>query len=124
VAAKYSEAYNASEGGMNDWTTQGALRDEELDRALFTLPVGALSPIIETVNGFHIVRVVERRQAGHTPFAEVQDDIRQELLNADFRKKTEAFITKLRRETRIWTLYTGDTTAEAFLMPPGGQQRY
>ncbi len=125
VAVKFSEAYNAKDGGMNDWTTQGALRDHALDNALFTLPVGSLSPIIETDAAYHIVRVVERRQAGHTPFAEVQDAIRDALMNADFRAKTEALITKLRRETRIWTLYTGDTTAEAFLKPPeDGPQRY
>jgi hypothetical protein len=119
VAKQYSDSYNAKDGGLNDWTTEGALRDDALDRALFTLPVGSLSPIIETDSACHIVRVVERRQAGHTPFAEVQDEIREKMMNDDFRKQTEALITKLRRETRIWTLYTGDTTAEAFLKSPG-----
>ena len=125
VAAKHSESYNAKDGGLNDWTTQGAMRDQALDHALFTLPVGALSPIIETESACHIVRVVERRQAGHTPFAKVQDEIRKKLMNQDFQKKTQELLAKLRRETRIWTIYTGDTTAEAFLAPPeGSPKRY
>ncbi len=118
VAEKYSEVYNAKDGGLNDWTTQGAMRDRELDQAIFSLPVGALSPIIETEKACHIVRVVERREAGHTPFAEVQDDIEKKMSNDDFRAKTEKFIAQLRRESRIWTIYTGNTTAEAFLKSP------
>lgn len=123
VAEQYSEVYNAKEGGLNDWTTQGAMRDRQLDQTIFSLPVGALSPIIETDSACHIVRVVERREAGHTPFGEVQDDIEKLLSNEDFRKKTQKFIDRLRRESRIWTIYTGDTTAEAFLKSPDGPVR-
>lgn len=123
VAKKYSEDFSAKQGGLHSWTTQGALRDQELDRALFTLPVGSLSPIIESETGLHIIRVVERRQAGHTPFTEVQESIRKKLMNEDFRAKTEKLIAKFRRETRIWTIYTGDTTAEAFLNSATAPQR-
>ena len=42
---------------------QGRLVCEALDQALFTLPVGKLSPIIEGPTGFHIVRVTEREEA-------------------------------------------------------------
>lgn len=123
VAKKYSEALTAKQGGLHSWTTQGALRDQVLDQALFTLPVGSLSPILESDSGLHIVRVVERRQAGHTPFTEVQESIRKKMMNQDFQAKTEELIGKFRRETRIWTIYTGDTTAEAFLASPVAPRR-
>lgn len=118
VAKQFSEAFNASDGGLNDWTSKGSLRDAALDRALFSLPTGALSPIIETESGYHIVRVVERRDAGSTPFAELQDEIREKMSNERFREQTEKLISRLRRETRIWTIYNGDSTAEAFLASP------
>ena len=118
IAPKFSEGYNANDGGLYDWTTKGALVNAKIDAALFSLPVGALSPIIESNNAFHIVRVVERREAGNTPFADLQDDIRKEIMNKQFQVKMKDYLDELRRTTRIWTIYTGDTTAEAFLAPP------
>ena len=123
IAPQYSDSYNAKEGGLHDWTTQGALRNQAIDKALFSLPIGSMSPMIEGPASLHIVRVVERRQAGHTPFLKVQDAIQKMMMNKRYSDQMEKLVTKLRRETRIWTLYTGDTTAEAFLAPPGGAQR-
>jgi len=123
LAPKYSDAYNAQEGGLHDWTSQGALRDSSIDTALFTLPVGSLGPMIETDTSLHIVRVVERREAGATPFHELQDDIRGKIMDQSYQAQTRELITKLRRETRIWTVYTGDTTAEAFLQSSGDPSR-
>lgn len=121
IAAKYSEGYNAKEGGLYDWTTKGALVDTKLDTALFTLPVGALSPIIESNSGLHIVRVIERREAGYMQFADLQDEIRKQMMNESFQEKMQEHLGKLRRETRIWTIYSGDTTAQAFLESPPQQ---
>ena len=51
VARRGSGGPTASEGGQRRWTTKGSLVCKELDRALFSLPVGQLSPIIEGPNG-------------------------------------------------------------------------
>nr|WP_261360655.1 peptidylprolyl isomerase [Aeoliella straminimaris] len=118
VARKYSESYTAEDGGLHGWTTKGALVDTTLDTALFTLPVGALSPIIETASGLQIVRVVDRREAGYTQFADLQDEIQKKMTNESFQEKMQEHLGKLRGETRIWTIYTGDTTAQAFLESP------
>ncbi|WP_145245057.1 peptidylprolyl isomerase [Aeoliella mucimassa] len=123
LAPKYSDGFNASEGGLYDWTTKGSLVDTKLDDAIFSLPVGALSPIIDSGSALHIVRVVERREEGSTPFADVQDEIRKKMMNEQFNTQVQDFISQLRRKTRIWTIYSGDTTAEAFLTQPGQSRR-
>src|SRR5262249_27487059 len=64
VAKSGSDALSAQKGGENDWTIKGSLASEPLDKALFSLPVGQLSPIIEDSRQFHIVRVIERKEAG------------------------------------------------------------
>lgn len=115
VAKERSHGLTASSGGMHDWTAQGSLVAEEIDSALFTLPVGRLSKIIPSTDGYHIVRVVERRRAGHTPFEEAQAAIREKLLAARRREKQREYIEKLRREVRIWTIYTGPTTAAEYI---------
>ncbi len=120
VAKQRSEGFTAAKGGVYDWTSAGALRDQQIDAALFSLPVGTMSPILESELGYHIVRVLERDTAGRTPFDEVQDDLRAEIKSERGSKQTEDFVKSLRQQARVWTVFTGDTTAEAFLKPPGG----
>ena len=60
IARSGSDGVTASDGGARDWTTQGSLVSKKLDEALFGLPVGELSPILEDEYGLHIVRVTER----------------------------------------------------------------
>lgn len=79
VAKKDSHGFRASEGGQHDWTGRDALVLKELDKAIFTLPIGKLSDVIETRDGLHIVRVIDRQEAGIKPFSEAQVDIKKRL---------------------------------------------
>jgi hypothetical protein len=115
LAKASSDGLNAKQGGRYDWTTQGALKSQIVDETLFSLEVGRLSPILESDAGFHIVRVIERKQAGRKPFTEVQNDIREKLKDERFRSAVEEYITQLRQDARIWTVYTGPVSAEVLL---------
>ena len=76
VAKRSSQGSTAKEGGSFGWTTRGSLRSDVLDTAIFTLPVGYLSTILEDDDGCHIVRVVERQEESFVPFSEAQGSIR------------------------------------------------
>ena len=114
IAKAKSQGFNASSGGLYDWTTQGALAAERVDEAIFTLPIGEMSPILEGNRGFHIVRVLERKQAGRTPFTEVQTEIRDKIRDERFQVAINKKLDELRRNTRIWTLYTGDVDSAEY----------
>lgn len=92
IAKKSSQGYRAADGGQHDWTTKGSLVLKELDTAIFTLPVGQLSDVIETKQGFHIIRVLERRDAGKVEFLEAQVEIRKKL---ESERQTAAFTSHL-----------------------------
>ena len=79
VAKKESHGFRASEGGQHDWTGRDALVLKEIDEAIFTLPIGKLSDVIETRDGLHIVRVIDRQEAGIKPFTEAQVAIKERL---------------------------------------------
>lgn len=101
VAKKSSHGFRADEGGQHDWTSRGALVLKELDEAIFTLPVGKLSDVIETRDGFHVVRVIERTEATHKPFLEAQVKIKERIQNE---KRNEAFkehVAKLKDEIPV-----------------------
>jgi hypothetical protein len=113
VAKTRSQGYAAQEGGLNDWTTQGSLRSAALDRALFGLPVGALSQIIEDEDGFHIVRVVEREERRTIPFIEVQSQIKDKLQTGDKQTLMSEYVAELRKRTPVQTAFDGGATSLA-----------
>ncbi len=107
VARRHSEGPTAARGGLRDWTTPHSLVSSVLDQALFTLPVGVLSPILEDEQGFHIIRVLERQEASRMPFEEAQVQIREKLLEARRTAKMNEYLAKLREEIPVWTAFDG-----------------
>jgi len=118
VAKARSEGPTASQGGLFDWTNAGSLASKRLDEAIFSLPVGQLSAIIEDEpspnladqGAVHIVRVVERKDAGRTPFIEAQVGIRATLVADRERKATEDYLRKLRDRTPVWSVFDAAPT--------------
>ena len=108
VAKRQSTGFGASEGGLFDWTTQGALKSKEIDKAIFENPVRGLSQVIETSDGYHIVEVLEREQACTQTFAQSQAEIRKKLTEQKVSKQRSDFIKKVRAETPIWTKWPED----------------
>lgn len=125
IAQAKSEGLNASKGGQYDWTTKGSLKATVVDEALFTLPPGQMSPILDSGTSFHIVRVLERKEAGCRPFSEVQNDIREKLKDQRMQEAQQKYIADLRKNAKIWTIYSGNISAEMLLakVPDGKQQR-
>jgi len=105
IARRHSDGPTAEQGGLRDWTGKGSLVCEQLDQALFGLPPGRLSPIIEGPNGFHIVRVIEREEAGVTPFLEAQVEIREKIRNRRTREQLQAYLDRLREEIPVCTIF-------------------
>ena len=101
TAKAHSHGYNAAGGGQFDWTTQGALALEEIDKAIFSLPIGELSDLIETKRGFHIVRVTEREQASRTSFLDAQVDIKKEIEGEKRKAAFDKHVAKLRKEIPV-----------------------
>ena len=101
TAKKLSHGFNAANGGQCEWTTQGALALEEIDKALFSIKVGRLSEVIETKRGFHIIRVVEREDANRTSFRDAQIDIRKEIEGEKRKAAFDKYTAKLRKEIPV-----------------------
>lgn len=108
TAKAQSHGFTASEGGVHDWTTLGALKCEELNTALATLAVGQLSNGIESETGFHIVRVLERKEAGRKPFTLAQAEIVETLQAEQKEVLYQAQLEKIRKNARVWTIFDGD----------------
>jgi hypothetical protein len=113
VAKAKSDGVTAKSGGQYDWTNKGSLKTQIIDDALFSIPVGAMSQIVESESGFHIVRVLERKDAGRKPFTDVQVEIRDKLKDERLHNAQEKYLEQLRSEASIETIFTGKTSADA-----------
>jgi parvulin-like peptidyl-prolyl isomerase len=105
IAKSGSDGIEATQGGRRDWTSKGSLDCEALDQALFTLPVGQMSPIIESPRGYHIIRVTRREDAAVHPFLEAQVDIKQKIMEDRWRKGVREYMEKLTARTPVWTAF-------------------
>jgi peptidyl-prolyl cis-trans isomerase D len=88
LAKKYSEDDGTkAKGGDLGWIVDGQTVPE-FQQAAFTLPKGAISDLVKTQYGFHIIKVLDRETAHTKSFEEVRDAILQTAL--DQKVNTEA----------------------------------
>jgi hypothetical protein len=105
VAKKLSDGTTAADGGLRDWTTKGSLVSTELDEALFTLEIGKMSPVIEDEQGYHIIVVLEREEAGKVPFLEAQVEIKEKIKKERQQAAIKEFLVELKKSTPVWTIF-------------------
>jgi parvulin-like peptidyl-prolyl isomerase len=108
VARQRSQGFTAPEGGVYDWTTQGALKSTLLDQAIFSIPLKRLSQVIEDDIGFHIVEVLEREEASRVTFEAAQEEMRKEIAKTKATELREAYHKKVMERTVIWTRWPED----------------
>jgi hypothetical protein len=127
VAQRSSHGPTASSGGSYPWTERGSLASESIDKTLFELPVNEMSRMFEDQDGFHILRVTEHQPEGRVEFQEVQDKIKEAIVDAHRQRDEEKYLERLRKETYVWTIYdqpanSGSSTQLA--QPPTDARRF
>ena len=74
VALQYSDGPNALQGGRLGLVRQGELLPA-IERAIASLVPGGISNIIENADGFHIMRLEDKKPKQYRPFNEVKYEI-------------------------------------------------
>ena len=100
LAKKYSRAPEASEGGVLGYFKHKELMPE-LEEVGFKLKVGEISDLVSSPMGFHILRVLERKGGEPRPFAEVQNKIRDEMIQVEAEKKYIEWMKDLKSKAYI-----------------------
>lgn len=101
LAKKFSEDPSAKEnGGDMGWIEKGTLVDA-LDKAVEGMEPGDVRGPIRTERGWHVLKVVDKKNANLRPFEEVKDKLRQQLYEQQVEKATQAWLRELRRKAHI-----------------------
>jgi peptidyl-prolyl cis-trans isomerase C len=73
----------------------------EFSNAAFKLKPGAISDIVETQFGYHIIKVIEKQPARTVKLEEVRPQLEQQLLQANRQREVQAFVQALRQKGKI-----------------------
>ncbi|MGE3151457.1 MAG: peptidyl-prolyl cis-trans isomerase [Nitrospiraceae bacterium] len=84
LALQYSDGENSTRGGLLGLVRQGELQPP-IERALAAMNPGETTDAIETPEGFHIIRVEERKPRQFRPF----DAVKAEIQNLVYAQKNE-----------------------------------
>jgi parvulin-like peptidyl-prolyl isomerase len=103
-ARNNSEALNAEAGGEIGWVFRGRSRivsDEEVDQAIFELPIEQMQGPIRTSLGAQLFFVSDRREAGVREFDEVRDVLLVPLKRQRIQELRLQLINELRQQHDI-----------------------
>lgn len=113
VVKEFSDGGTKAKGGDLGIVAKGELA-ADIDKAVFSLPVGAVSDPIQTKFGWHLVKVIEKVPVSYKSFADVKADLLKREQDTQFQKKLAEYLDKLKREAVIKV----NPEAQAYFTPP------
>lgn len=80
AADKSLDTATKNTGGDLEYLAQGQ-KEEAFEAAAFALGTGELSNVVEASDGYHIIKVTDRKEASTPTLEEKQEDIRKQLVD-------------------------------------------
>jgi peptidyl-prolyl cis-trans isomerase C len=100
MAKEHSDCNSASGGGSLGYIKRGYM-PRTFDEVAFTTKKDAVSTVVKTEFGYHIIKVFDRKSAGITPYEEVRDFIKTYLQGEESKNKRAAHIAELKKAAKI-----------------------
>lgn len=114
LAKKYSEDPGSKDkGGDLGWIVEKQTVPE-FEKAAFSLNKGQVSDLVQTVYGFHIIKVLDKENAHTKPLEEVKESIRAPLLLKEADRQANDEADKIAAEIRRSTKTTLDDLAKEY----------
>jgi parvulin-like peptidyl-prolyl isomerase len=96
LAKQYSTAPEAENGGEVGWVAAGQL-EESMEKAIFALKVGEISPVVKTPYGYHVFQLMAVRPEGTKPLSEARAEIEARLSDQKREAAWQAWLAEQRK---------------------------
>jgi peptidyl-prolyl cis-trans isomerase C len=100
LARKHSQDATAPAGGDLGFISRAQMV-APFEAAAFALQPGELSPVVQTIFGFHVIKAEERRGGNRIPEAEAREHIRKKLYGEKAERHLKERIAALHASARI-----------------------
>jgi peptidyl-prolyl cis-trans isomerase SurA len=100
LALRFSEGPNAARGGRLGLVRQGELLPA-IEQALAPLPIGGITDVIEVADGFHILRVDDKKPRQFRPYEEVKAEIRSLVFQQKSEDQYQIWMADLKNKAYI-----------------------
>lgn len=100
LARQYSECYSASAGGDLGYFERSAMQ-EPFAEAAFTLKPGETSDIVQTRDGFHLIRVAAMEPEGQIPFEEARQEVERRMKLERGKEGAARLIEEMRKKAQV-----------------------
>jgi peptidyl-prolyl cis-trans isomerase C len=101
--AQSQDSGSAQNGGDLGFFPKGQMTPP-FEAAAFTLNPGAVSAVVETQFGYHVIKVHERRPPRTAPFAEVSGQIKDFLIQGQREQKLQQFVEQVKGKSKVQIL--------------------
>lgn len=116
LARKYSEDTSADKGGDLGLFSRGQMVPE-FEQAAFSLPEGAVSDLVQTTYGFHIIKVTAHQAAFTRPLDSVKEEIRATLTQQKAQDEMEKAVASASEKLRASESVDALSAAYPLLVP-------
>jgi peptidyl-prolyl cis-trans isomerase C len=100
LAKEFSDDPSRDKGGDLGYFTKGRMV-KPFEEAAFALPVGQVSPIVETTYGYHLIKVLDRKPESKTSYEDARERIQQVLRNEKVRTQLRTHIDDLKAKADV-----------------------
>ncbi|HEX4000076.1 MAG TPA: peptidylprolyl isomerase [Pirellulales bacterium] len=99
------------------WVRRDDIPSPAAAELLFRIPVGGISPLLDSGDTLHIDRVLERHAAGLVPLEQCAEAVRQQILRERREYLQQAYLSQLRSRAQIWTIFDPPRTELKMVRP-------
>lgn len=101
LLAHWVSAVYAKDDGLCPESPRGTY-PEEIEKVMFSIKEGEVSPLIESEGNFRLVRIESRTQAQQRTFEEVQEEIKKFLQNRRVMENVDEVKKEIKKNSFIW----------------------
>lgn len=104
LAREHSISQEKTKGGLMGYFEEGTL-PKDMEKVVFSLKTNAISPVVDSIYGFHIFKVTRKKSARLLFLKSVESKIKNQLMAEKLRTAYERFIENAKNDLRVVTIH-------------------